>query len=94
MIRTLYFHQLYEQARFRTGYSTIDQLQIVNQLQQEANKYNTPLRFAFVDYAKAFTRIEFEPHFEGLIYLGVEWGVLEHHAKPLYRGNISSATLQ
>ena len=66
MIRTLDFHQPRDQAGFRAGYSTIDHLQVVNQLQEKANEYNMPLCFAFVDYEKAFDSIEFEQLFEGL----------------------------
>ena len=72
MIRTLDFHQPREQAGFRAGYSTIDHLQVVNQLQEKANEYNMPLCFAFVDYEKAFDSIEFEPLFEGLKNQGVD----------------------
>ena len=72
MIRTLDFHQPREQAGFRAGYSTIDHLQVVNQLQEKANEYNMPLCFAFVDYEKAFDSIEFEPLFEGLKNEGVD----------------------
>ena len=66
MIRTLHFHQLREQTGFRTGYSTIDHLQVVKKLQEKANEYNIPLCFAFVNYEKAFNSIEFERLFEGL----------------------------
>ena len=66
MIRTLDFHQPSEQAWFRAGYSTIDHLHVVNQLQEKANEYNFPISFAFVDYEKAVDSIEFEPFFEGL----------------------------
>ena len=72
MIRTLDFHQPREQAGFRAGYSTIDHLQVVNQLQEKANEYNIPLCFAFVDYEKAFDSIEFEPLFEGLKNQGID----------------------
>ena len=65
MICTLDFHQIREQAGFRTGYSIMDHLQVVSQLEEKANEY-IPLCFAFVDYEKAFDGIEFEPLFEGL----------------------------
>ena len=66
MIRTLDFRQPREQARFWAGYSTIDHLHVINQLQEKANEYNIPLCFTFVDYEKSFDSIEFEPLFEGL----------------------------
>ena len=66
MIRTLDFHQPREQAGFRAAYSTIDHLQVVNQLREKANEYNMSLYFAFVDFEKAFDSIEFEQLFEGL----------------------------
>ena len=72
MIYTLDFHQSREKAGFRADYYTIDHLQAVNQLQEKANEYSTPLCFAFVDYEKAFNRIDFELLFEGLKNQGVE----------------------
>ena len=70
--RTLDVHQPHEQARFRAGYFTKDHLQIVNQLQEKANEYNTPLCFSFVDYEQALDSIEFEPLFEGLKSQGID----------------------
>ena len=72
LLRTLDFHQPREQAGFRADYSTIDHLQVVNQLQEKANEYNIPLCFAFINYGKAFNSIEFEPLFEGLKNQGVD----------------------
>ena len=66
MLRTMDFHQSREQARFRAGYSTIDNLQVVNQVQEQTNQYNILFCFAFVDDEKAFDTIKFEPLFEGL----------------------------
>ena len=66
------FHQGREANGFRAGYSTIDYLQVINQLQEKANEYNMALCFAFVDYKKAFYSIEFEPLFEGLKNQGVD----------------------
>ena len=72
MIRTMDFHQLREQDGFKAGYSTLDHLYVVNQLQEKANEYNMPLYFFFVDYKKAFDSIQFEPLFEGLKNQGVD----------------------
>ena len=61
-----------EQAGSRAGYSTIDHLEVVNQLQEKTNQYNIPLCFVFVDYEKAFNSIEFEPLFEVLMNQGID----------------------
>ena len=47
-----------EQAGFRSGYSTIDHLQTMNQLIEKTTEYNKPLCLAFVDYEKAFDSVE------------------------------------
>ena len=92
MIRTLDFHQPREQAGFRAGYSTIDHLQVVNQLQEKANEYNMSLCFAFVDYEKAFDSIEFEPLFEGLKNQGVDEAYVNILRNLYSEANISSTT--
>ena len=65
-LRTLDQHQPREHARFKSGFSTIDHIQVITQLQETADKYKIPLCFAFVDYEKAFNSIEFNPLFEAL----------------------------
>ena len=75
MICTLDFHQTREQARFRAVYSTINHLQVVNQLQEKANKY-IPLCFAFVDYEIAYNSMEFGPFIEVLKNQGVDMAYL------------------
>ena len=72
MLRTLYEHQPREQAGFRSGFSTIDHIQVISQLQEKADEYKIPLCFAFVDYEKAFDSIEFNPLFESLENQGAE----------------------
>ena len=72
MLHTLDYHQPREQAGFRSGYSTIDHLQTVNQLQEKANKYNSLLYLAFADYEKAFDSIELTPLFTMLNNQGVD----------------------
>lgn len=39
-----------EQAGFRSGYSTIDHIHVVNQLVEKSYEYNRPLCVAFIDY--------------------------------------------
>ena len=72
ILQTLDFHQPREQAAFRAGFSTIDHLHVVSQLQEKVCKYNILLCFAFVDYEKAFNSIKFEPIFHALKNRGVD----------------------
>ena len=51
-------NQSKEQAGFRSGYSTIDHLQVITQLVQNSNEYEIPMCFIFVDYEKAFGSVE------------------------------------
>ena len=71
ILRDLDFHQPREQAGFRSGFSTIDHIQAVTQL-QEKDEYNIPLCVAFVDYEKAFDSIEFTPMIKALENQGVD----------------------
>ena len=52
MIHMLNFHQQRKQVGFRAGYSIIDHLHGVNQLQEKVNEYMLPY-FAFVNYEKS-----------------------------------------
>ena len=71
MMRTLDQNQPREQAGFRSGFSTIDYIHVVSQLQEKEHEYNIPLCFAFVDYEKAVDSIEFTPLFKALKNHGV-----------------------
>ena len=66
MLRTLDQRQPREQAGFRSGFSTIDHIEVISQLQEKAEEYKIPHCFAFVDYEKAYDSIEFNPLFESL----------------------------
>ena len=72
LYNTLDFHQPREQAGFRAGFSMIDHLHVINQLQEKAHEYNIPLCFVFVDYEKGFDSIEFESIFHALKNHGVD----------------------
>ena len=49
ILQTLDFHQPWEQAGFRSGFSMTDHLHVINQLQEKAHEYNILLCFAFMD---------------------------------------------
>ena len=90
MIRTLAFHQSREQAGFRACYSTIDHLQVVNQLQEKTNEYKIT-HFWLPRLWNSFDSIEFNPLFEGLNNQSVD----EAYLKPprnLYTVYVMSAT--
>ena len=92
MLRTLDEHQPREQAGFRSGFSTIDHIQVISQLQEKADEYKIPLCFAFVDYEKAFDSIEFNPLFESIENQGVEAAYITL-LRYLYNGATSTLKL-
>ena len=69
---TVEFHQPREQASFRSGFSMIDLLHVVNQLQEKVHENSIPLCFVFVEYEKAFNSIEFKPIFHAPKNHGVD----------------------
>ena len=92
MLRTLDQHQPREQADFRSGFSTIDHIQVISQLQEKADEYKIPLCFAFVDHEKAFDSIESNPLFESLENQGVEAAYITL-LRDLYNGATSTLKL-
>ena len=54
---TLDFAQPREQAGFRSGYSTMDNIQVLRELIERHKEYELPLCFAFIDYEKAFDSV-------------------------------------
>lgn len=61
-----------EQAGFRKGFSTIDQIQTVNQIIEKANEYNFSLYLCFLDFRKAFDGIIHSEIFKALRSIGIE----------------------
>ena len=47
-----------EQAGFRKGFSTVDDIHTLRQVIQKSEEYNLPLCLALVDYEKAFDSVE------------------------------------
>lgn len=61
-----------EQAGFRSSYSTIDNLQAINQLLEKSKEYEIKLSIAVVDYVKAFDSIFQASIWEALRKIQVE----------------------
>jgi exonuclease III len=72
MLQTLDSYQPREQAGFRRGFSTIDHIQVIGQIQEKAKEYKMPLCLGFIDYEKAFDSIEFTPMFNALKNQGID----------------------
>ena len=47
-----------EQAGFRKGFSTMDNIYVLTQLIERANEYQIPLAILFIDFRKAFDSVE------------------------------------
>ena len=71
MEKVLDANQPREQAGFRKGYSTIDQLKTVNQLIEKCNEFKRPLCIGYIDYENAFDAIEHEAILRALRVIGI-----------------------
>jgi len=71
MNNTLDFNQPREQAGFRSGFSTMDHLQTINQIIQKQNEYRRPLCLGFIDYEKAFDSVEIPAVLKALKIQGI-----------------------
>ncbi|CAF1624010.1 unnamed protein product [Rotaria magnacalcarata] len=67
MTRQLDEQQPREQAGFRSGFSTIDHLQVINQILERTKECKIPLCMVFVDYEKAFDSIEINAVINALV---------------------------
>ena len=61
-----------EQAGFRSGYSTMDNIQVLQQVIERCNEYELPLCLAFVDYEKAFDSIKLSSLFDAIEKQSIE----------------------
>ena len=62
----------WEQAGFRSRYSTTDHIHVVNQLKKKSRESNIPLYIAFVDYEKAFDSVQTQAVLTSLKEQGIE----------------------
>ena len=98
--RSLNENQPREQAGFRKGFSTMDQLHAVNQLIEKCAEYKILLAVALVDYNKAFDSVEIQDVIEALKEQEVDEvyiEVLKHiyrHAKSFIRLHRDSKPLK
>ena len=60
-----------EQAGFRKGFSTIDHLQVINQLIEKSNEYQIKTHLLLIDYTKAFDTISHPYLIKSLLNQGV-----------------------
>ena len=69
---TLDYAQPKEQAGIRSGYSTMDNIQGVQQVIEWCNEYEMPLCLTFIDFEKTFDCIKLSAIFEALQRQGIE----------------------
>ena len=77
--KTIHENQLPEQAAYRKGYSTVDNLHSVIHVIEKTNEYRIPMYMAFVDYEKAFNFIKHGPVFSALEKQVVPAQVHQYH---------------
>ncbi|XP_073960575.1 uncharacterized protein [Choristoneura fumiferana] len=85
-------HQPIEQAGFRSGFSTVDHIQVVDQVKEKYIEFHRPLYMAFIDYKKAFDSISHESIWEALESLNIK-GKYINILKNIYGNSTSRVKL-
>ena len=85
-------NQPVEQAGFRSGFSTIDHLQAINQLIEKTSEYKLPIYLCFVDYEKAFDSVELRAVLTTLTNQGIEQQYI-NTIRNIYKKSTSSLRL-
>lgn len=82
-----------EQAGFRSGFSTIDNIQALEQLIEKFKEFNQPLYIGFIDYCKAFDTINHSSIWKTLRACNVEAKYI-NIIKNIYSNSTSKVKLE
>ena len=66
-----------DQAGFRQGFSTVDHLHMLAQIQEKTSEWQIPVWTCFIDYEKAFDSLEHEAIWAALAKQGITDGYIE-----------------
>ena len=81
------FHQGREQAGFRRGFSTMNHIQVLNEVMERTNEYELPLWLGSIDFEKAFDSVSLAAVLKSLEHQGIESAYIK-----LLRNIYSTAT--
>ncbi|CAG5026746.1 unnamed protein product [Parnassius apollo] len=86
-------YQPIEQAGFRSGFSTTDHIQVLQQVMEKYKEFNRPLYIAFIDYAKAFDTISQNAIWEAMKKYHINQNYIRV-LKNIYEGSVSQVKLE
>ena len=69
--------QSVEQAGFRKGFTTTDHIHVVNQVIEKTRELNKKVYLAFIDYKKAFDKVNHKYMLKALRNQGIQEGYIE-----------------
>ncbi|XP_052745839.1 uncharacterized protein LOC128199637 [Bicyclus anynana] len=82
-----------EQAGFRSGFSTIDHIQTIEQIMEKYREFNRSLYVAFIDYSKAFDSINHSAIWKALYSLKIDQKYI-NIIKNIYENSTSKVKLE